>query len=202
MNKLLKDLKIIEKFSQDMRGVFMLSDLKAMFPTENVIIFYRRLAHLEDSNIIKRFTRGIYITEGFDPAVLSQKICANSYISFETVLARELIIGTVPANTIRAVKLGKKKEYKHENFTVTHVGVAKDLFFGFENKDGVNFATKEKAVLDTLYFYSKGLSFYFDIYSDMNLELIDKKVLNGYLTRYKNPKFIKFVENFFKEQNL
>ncbi len=202
MNNILKDLKIIEEFNQDMRGVFTLSDIKAIFPTEDINILYRRLASLEASKIIKRFTREIYVTEHFDLTVVSQKLCANSYISFEAVLARDMIIGTIPNNTIRAIKIGKKREYKFEKFTVTQLGVSNKLFFGFENRSGVNFATKEKAVLDTLYFYNKGLAFYFDIYSDMNLEFIDKKVLNKYLSEYKNPKFVKFVENFLKKRGL
>jgi len=202
MNSLVKDLKIIEKFRKDTRGVFFLSDLLVMLPSENIDLFYRRLRNLEREKIIKRFARGIYVTENFDLAVASQKLCADSYISFEAVLARNLVIGTVPKNTIRAVKIGKKREYKFENFTVSQLGVSKHLFFGFENKDGVNIATREKAVLDTLYFYNKGVTFYFDIYSDMNLEFIDMKVLNEYLARYKNPKFVKFVENILKGYNL
>ena len=201
MNTLLKDVKTIENFSHDMRGVFTLSDIKVIFPVENITTFYRRIANLEASKVIKRFTRGIYVTKNFDFSVASQKICANSYISFETVLARELVIGTVPRNMIRAVKLGKKREYKLESFIITQLGVSKNLFYGFENRNGVNFATKEKAVLDTLYFYNKGYAFYFDIYSDMNVDIIDKKLLKEYLTRYNNPKFIKFVENFLEERS-
>lgn len=202
MNNLLKDIEIVRKFSQELRGVFTLSDLKAMFPVENAVMFYRRLARLESSEIIQRFSRGIYVTEGLDLAVLSQKICANSYVSFETVLARELVIGTVPANMIRAVKLGNSRTYRSDKFSIVQLKIAEDLFFGFENENGVNFATKEKAVVDVLYYYNKGLKFYFDVYSDMNLELIDIKKINEYLARYKNPKFVKFAENIFKGYGL
>lgn len=198
MNKMVEDLKTIEKFSPDMGGVFTLSDIKSLFSFKDINSFYRRLASFEASKVVQRFTRGIYVAERFDLAVASQKICQSSYISFETVLARHLIIGTIPTNTIRAVKIGKKREYKFQNYAISHLGVSKHLFFGFEKINGVNYATKEKALLDTLYFYNKGLPFYFDIYSDIDLSSIDKKTIKKHLAAYKNPKFVKFVKSFLK----
>ena len=60
-------------------------------------------------------------------------------------------------------------------------------------------ATKEKAFLDTLYFYQKGTRFYFDIYSDIDISQLDRSIIFKYLKSYKNPKFIKFVKDYFND---
>lgn len=202
MKRTIEDIGIIDKYNNDMRGVFNLSDLKAMFSSKDLKSFYRRIANLEESKIVRRFARGIYVTKSFDPNVLSQKICEKSYISFETVLAKHLLIGTLPKNQVRAIKVGKKREYKYNELTITHLGISDHLYFGYEKIDGVNFATKEKAILDTLYFHSKALVFYFDIYSDIDLSSIDRKLICEYLKNYKNSKFVKFVNKYFEDNKL
>ncbi|MBF0106652.1 MAG: type IV toxin-antitoxin system AbiEi family antitoxin domain-containing protein [Deltaproteobacteria bacterium] len=192
-------MQIIEKFQEDTQGVFSVSDLKGMLPSKHLNSFYRRVVNLEKAGIIERFTRGIYVTtKGFNLSVVSQKIHPKSYISFESILAQHLIIGTVPKREVKAVKVGKKRDYKTLNGRVLHLGVTPCLFFGFETIKGLNFATKEKALLDTLYFYNKGMSFYFDIYSDIDLSVIDRDILIGYLAQYKNPRFVKFVTEYIK----
>lgn len=202
MINLIGDIKIIEKFREDMRGVFTLSDLKGILPCEHPNTLYRAITNLEKNGILKRLSRGIYVADKFDLPAVSQKICPSSYISFETVLAKHLIIGTVPKYEVKAIKVGKRREYKSDFGNILQLGIARHLYFGFETVGGINFADKEKALLDTLYFYCKGLKFFFDIYSDMNLSVIDRKKINEYLTRYKNPKFLKFVAQFFKTGGL
>jgi len=198
MNTLVQDMQIIEKFQNIVRGVFTLSDLKGMLSSKQLNSFYRRVVNLEKSGVIKRFTRGIYVTKEFDLSVVSQKIYPKSYISFENILAQHLMIGTVPKREVKAIKVGKRRDYKTLNGRVLHLGVDPRLFFGFETINGLNFATKEKALLDTLYFYNKGMSFYFDIYSDIDLSGIDRKTMFSYLAKYKNPKFVKFVTQYIK----
>lgn len=202
MNDFIYYAKIIEEFKEDMRGVFTLSDLKAIFSCKYQNSFYRILKRLEKSGILKRFKRGIYVTNEFDLTALSQKIEPSSYISFESVLAKNLILGTVPKYEIKAVKVGKKREYKSDQANIIHYGVVRHLYFGFSTNEGINFADKEKALLDTLYFYSKGMKLYFDIYSDIDLTKVDISNFKKYLLKYKNPKFIKFVKEYIKSEVL
>jgi hypothetical protein len=49
-------------------------------------------------------------------------------------------------------------------------------------------------VLDTLYFHLRGRRYPFDIYSDIALHKFDKARLRDYVSRYRNPKFVAFVE--------
>lgn len=194
MNELLQLQQKISKYAAAFSGVFTLSDLKNLIAAKNSVHFYRQLKRLEDSQILFSFVRGIYVTPQFKLDVVSQKLCAQSYISLASVLAQNLMIGTVPRNTVYAVKLGKSRTYESRFGTIVHLGLTPKLFFGFHKIQGVNWAEPEKAFLDTLYFYQKGFKLYFNIYDDLNATDLNRKKIMTYLKNYKNPRFKKFVE--------
>ena len=64
---------------------------------------------------------------------------------------------------------------------------------GYEVVDGIRVALPEKAVLDTLYFYRRGIRFSFDIYSDIDYSRLNKSIIDEFLLKYKNPVFIGFA---------
>lgn len=194
MNKTLKNQGKIAKFQKDFAGVFTFSDLKNLIAHSDRIDLYRQIKSLEENDVLLPFTRGIYVCPDFDLATVSQRLCAKSYVSLANVLAADSVIGTVPKNTVYAVKLGRPRIYKSPRGTVIHLSIAPRLFFGFKNRDGVNYADREKAFLDTLYFYQKGLKLYFNVYQDLNAELLDAGKIKKYLKAYKNPRFIEFVK--------
>ena len=68
--------------SSDMRGVFALSDLRNLLQADSRDVFYRGLNELQKADVLTRFSRGFYVTKGFDPLVLSQRLCPASYVSF------------------------------------------------------------------------------------------------------------------------
>lgn len=191
----LEKLRLIEDFAPNLGGVFTLDDLRATFAATSTVSLYRTIKDLENANVLKRFTREIYVTEDHRIDMLSQKLCSNSYISFGNVLAEASIIGTQPKNHIMAVKIGKKRIYENNLETIIQVGISHSLFFGTVNKNGIHYAIPEKAFLDTLYFYLKGYKFFFDIYSDLNLTKLDKNLVQVFLKKYKNPKFKSFVNS-------
>jgi hypothetical protein len=119
----------------------------------------------------------------------------ESYISFTTVLAQSLLVGTSPERRVIAAKIGRTRTYAALGYEIVHVGIAPHLFFGFETRDGVKYADKEKAVLDVLYFHMRGRIFPFDLYSDIRFEELDQRKVERYLERYENPKFIAFAES-------
>ena len=148
---------------------------------------------MEEASIIKLFCRGFYVTSDFDMLVLSQRICADSYVSFGSVLAKNLIIGSIPKYRIQAVKKGQSRSYQNAEYRIEHFGITPELFTGYENIKGVNIATPEKAFLDVLYYYQKGMKFSFDIYTDIDYDALDRKKIKQYLALYKNKKFVSFV---------
>lgn len=184
----------ISRMAPDLRGVFSLSDLRNLFGITSRDAFYRRLKQLEQGGILSRFSKKFYVTPDFDPMVLSQRICVESYISFGNILAKNLLIGSVPKYRLLSVKTGPSRIYDNGTYRIEQLRITKSLFFGYENVEGINMAVPEKAVLDTLYFYKRGRKFSFDIYSDIDYASLDKVTLASFLKRYKNPKFVKFAE--------
>jgi hypothetical protein len=64
----------------------------------------------------------------------------------------------------------------------------------------VNFATPEKAFLDTLCFYQKGWKPSFNIFTDITAARLDRGKIAAYLKRYNNPRFIAFVKGYLKNE--
>lgn len=193
MNTILKITQKLQELSPAQRGVFSVADLKNLIDPINKATLYRTLKQMVDADIIRVFCRSFYITKEFDPQVLSQRICANSYISFGTVLAKNFLIGSVPKYRLLAVKIGQTRIYQNSDYRIEQLSTKPELFTGYENTNGVNIATPEKAFLDTLYYYQKGMKFSFDIYSDIDYDGLDREKLNKYLKIYKNKKYVAFV---------
>ncbi len=193
--KVVADQRILNQLAESQRGVFTTADLQAAFAEPNRAAIWRRIDAQQRIGSIQRFCRGFYVTENFDPAVLSQRLDPESVISFETVLARALVIGVDPKNRIRATQLGRPRTYSALGYQIEHFRLTPSLAFGWKVKDGVKMANTEKAVLDVLYFHLRGVRFAFDIYSDLNLAQVNLSLLREYLPRYRNPKFVAFAKN-------
>jgi len=188
------DAIVLQRLGPSQRGVFSKADVQTAFGERHPAAFARRINVLLGLGILRRFSRGWYVTEDFDLATLSQRLAPSSYVSFSTVLARHLIVGPDPKDRIVAVKTGRPRRYALGDSVIEHVSVNDALLFGFETLDGVRYADAEKAAIDTLYFHLRGRRYPFDIYSDMAVDKLDHARIRRYLGRYSNPKFIAFAE--------
>jgi len=191
--KVVPDSQLIARLRARQRGVFSTADLRTALSDPHPASFVRRVRSLLDYRVLSRFTRGFYVAEPFELAVLSQRIAPNSCISFETVLARHLIIGTSPTRRIVATRVGKPRRYRALGYEIEHLGISAVLRFGSSIEQGVRYVDADRAVLDVLYFHLRGRRHPFDIYSDLDLWKLDEKRLRGYLSRYRNPKFATFA---------
>ena len=191
---IMADAQLLRRLDTEQRGVYAKGDLQTAFGAPHPAGFVRRVRALLDHGILRRFCRGWYVAEEFDLATLSQRLAPESYISFASVLAQNLIIGTNPDRQIVAVKTGRPRRYACDGYVIEHVSVVKELMFGFSDMNGVRYANAEKAALDTLYFHLRGRRVPFDIYSDIALGKLDRARLRGYLSRFRNPKFVTFAE--------
>ena len=192
--KAISDSRLVSRLAVAQAGVFSTADLQTALAEPHPAAFGRRIRVLLEHAVVFRFTRGFYVTEEFELPVLSQRIAPDSCISFETVLARNLVIGTSPNRRVVATKVGRTRRYASRGFEIEHVGISAGLSFSCEPQDGVRYANAEKAVLDVLYFHLRGRRYAFDIYSDMNLSRLDSGRLHEYLKRYRNPKFVAFAQ--------
>ena len=198
MNVILDD-RLLQPLAAAQRGVFSKADLQTALGEKHTAAFARRIRGLEKIGSLRRFARGWYVTPEFDLATLSQRMAPTSYISFGTVLARELLVGTAPERQVMAAKVGKARSYSGLGFEIVHVGVAAHLDFGHSPVAGVAYADAEKAVLDVLYFHLRGRRYVFDIYSDIAFDKLDMKRVRAYLKRYRNPRFVAFAKGLLED---
>ena len=191
MNDLYDLSNLINKYTTELKGVFTINELKTLFNDFNEVALFRKINKLVKKNILSNFCRGFYIAQNFDIEQLSSKINEASYISFGNILAKELIISSIPKYTLMCIKLGKNRVYKYSNYKIIYLSIAQHLFFGFETIKGINYALKEKAFLDTLFF---------NIYQDINIKLLNINLVYSFLKKYKNSKFIIFVKRYIDER--
>ena len=191
--KISEDIHLLQKFESVMSGVFSINDLRNLFNESNNVLLHRRINSLEKSGFLSRFKQGFYVTEHYNLLALACRIYPESYISLGTILAENLLIGSIPAKTVYAVKPGRAKEFTNRDMTFKYMGIQPELIFGIERKNGISRALPEKAFLDTLYFYQKGL-LSFNIYMDIDTSKLDSQKILQWLEKYKNPKFKTFVE--------
>jgi hypothetical protein len=194
MMNAIADVRVVRGLEGPQRGVFSKGDLQTAFREQHPAAFVRRIDALLDNGVLRRFCRGWYVTESFDLATLSQRLAPGSVISFTTVLARHLVVGPSPETSIVAVKTGRPRRHTDGEHLIEHVSITARLLFGFSTIDGVRYADPEKAFLDTLYFHLRGRRYQFDIYSDVAVDTLDHERIRDYLSRYRNPKFVSFVE--------
>ncbi len=190
---LARDPRAVQRVAARQRGVFSKADLQSLLAESHPAAFVRRVRALEDAHTLRRFCRGWYVTEHFDPPTLSQRLAPRSYVSFGNVLAAGLLIGTRPINQVVAAKVGRSRTYTALGYEIVHVSIAPHLDFGHAPVDGVQFADAEKAVLDVLYFHLRGRRYPFDIHSGIAFDKLDRRKLDDYLRRYRNPKFVAFA---------
>lgn len=180
-----------------MGGVFSINDLRNLFNQTNDVLLHREIQNLENEQILRRFRQGFYVTEQLNPELLACRIYPDSYISCGTVLAKNLIIGSIPSKTIYAVKIGRNKEFIGFGFRLHYGGIKPELVFDIITENGIRYASAEKAFVDTLYFYQKGERFSFDPFSDVNMELLNREKVLTILDHYRNPRFVSFVKGLF-----
>jgi predicted transcriptional regulator of viral defense system len=168
-----------------------------LFDESSRIALHAIINKFIDAGMLKRYCREIYTLADFDYAVLSAKIRQNSYISLGSALAAHRLIGTESPFWIYCIVQTKAAEYKGTP-NISYYKLADEHCFGYEpDKRGFLIATPEKAVIDTLYFYLRGKKFYFNVFCDINYNLLNKDSFFDSLTRYRNPKFKTFAEKCF-----
>lgn len=185
------DANKIVKWADDLDGVFTMSDLKVLFAERTEAALYKKLTGLIEEKLLVKVKRGLYVTPTTSLAVISNRINPDSYISTGTVLARNMIIGSVPAYKLQAVKVGRPRIYQFDMGIIEHLSIAPDLFFGFSLCDGLKYASSEKAFIDACYYRYKGRRFSFDLDSDINKEALNPDLISQYLTKY-DERFINF----------
>lgn len=193
----------VEKLGAELGGVFSYTDLFHLIGTGSNLQNIRTIQKLIREQVLFKVRRGFYVTRRPNLWVLACRLKKKSYISMDSVLAKNGLIGTVPQGSVSVVYPGLRRETVDTPFGILRFfSIKKDLLFGISNQlNGVYVADNEKAYLDLLYYRAKGAKFVIDPLHEINLGELDRKKLERYLKKYKNTKFVSFVRGVLNESN-
>ncbi len=201
MKKRISIIPITEKlrgYDSEMGGVYTTADLYNLIGELDLEAKRRTLRRLLREGVLSRVARGTYMSKNPDLGVLASALIPQGYISADNILAKNGLIGTVPAKRMIIVSPKRKRVYSTPYGEIWNLQIQKNLMFGFtEARGGMKLADNEKAFLDLLYYFQKGMRFVVDPYGGIDVWKLNSKKLKKYLKKYKNPKFVKFVENIF-----
>ena len=122
--------RAIEKWANELDGVFTVADLKVALAGSAAATLYRVLAEMVQGGDLIKVKRGIYATPDAALTTISSRIEPKTYLSTGTVLARTAIIGSIPARRVQAVKTGRPRTYRCELGTIEHLSISPRLYFG------------------------------------------------------------------------
>ncbi len=176
--------RAIQRWAEELDGVFTLSDLRVIFGDVGDAALYKRLPGLVDAGTLIKVKRGIYATPDALLVSISNRIDPSAYISMGTVLARCAAIGSVPVRKVQAIKTGRPRRYECGLGVVEHLSITPRLYFGFEPVDGILCATPEKAFLDVCYYAYRNRRFSFDPAGDVNTSDFSRERVAEYLLCY------------------
>ena len=183
---------IILKLYSRPETVFTVDEVCQLFPETAYESVRDRLYYFTKVGKLKRLHQGIYGKKDYNPLELVNKLYKPSYISLETVLAREGVVfqyyETLFAVTYltRTVIVGDIKiqyrQIKPEVLTNME---------GIEHKNGYFIASLERSFCDAVYIYK---NYHFD-----NLGGLDWKKVKSIQGIYKNRAFEKRVDSYYRD---
>lgn len=185
--------EIINLLKEKQISLFSLADFSRLFNINNNNTLYKKIARLEKKKLIKKLIKGKYL---FSFNLVNDFMIANylyqpSYVSLETALSFYGIITGFPYKTT-SITTKKTRSFMIDDKEFQYSQIAPSLFWGYEKKDSFLIAEKEKALLDYLYFFSKGLrSFYRE---EFNLKEINRKKLIDYAGNFKSRKLLAVIK--------
>lgn len=199
MKKVTSDIVIskrISDFSEDLAGIFSTYDLYNTIGSNNPITNQRAIQRQVDAGNLTRVQRGLYVAPKFDLWMLAGQLSKDAYISMDSVLSKNGLIGTLTPRHVSLVGLAPNKTIEFGGFRIDRYSISPELFFGYSYGDTqpIGIADNEKAFLDLLYYHSRGYRFAIDPKREVNLGKLDLRKLETYLRKYRNPKFVRFVE--------
>lgn len=175
------------------KTVLSLKDISLLWGVSNTAATRVRLNYYVRNNDLYHIKKGFYSKDKkYNKLELATKIFTPSYITFETVLAREGLIFQFQNKITVASYLTREIEIDEYPFSFKKIKntVLTDSI-GVNQIDETSIASKERAFLDTIY---NNIEYHFD-----NLRSIDWDRVYVILPIYKNKRMTKVVNKMFKD---
>lgn len=178
------------------KTVFTSKDIALLWQDSNSDAARVRLSYYVRNGDLFRIRRGVYTkNKQYNKLELATRIFTPSYVSFETVLAREGLIFQYQTNIQIASYLGREIEIDGQLYSYKKM---KDTILtnsvGVENFNETSIATKERAFLDTLY---TNTDYQFD-----NVRFLDWDRVHVMIPMYDNKRMVKIVDRLFKQSKI
>src|SRR4030095_15929014 len=154
-------LEKVNSFGPELGGVFSFADLWNLIGLNSSDRVARAVNRLVREKSFLKIRRGVYTNKNPALWVRASRLKEKCYVSMDSVLAKNALIGTLPARSVSVVYGGTGRKTLETAFgSLRYFSIKKDLMFGTTFlKNGVVAADSEKAYLDLLYFYMKGARF-------------------------------------------
>lgn len=188
----MKSTELLKKLDKINKSFYTIGDLEKITGQSRNFL-YVSLNRWVKTGIIKRVARGIYVPFGKDIPILeiASAIYPPNYLSFESALSRYGVLNLVPY-TLTFATTRKTRNYIISDTEVVFRKIKKELFFGYEERGGIYVAFPEKALIDQVYLFMKGMA-------SLNIDEVDlSKLKREELNKYMAP-FPKNVGEFIKK---
>ncbi len=184
----------LESILRSPHTVFTTEDVALLWREDDRAVVTNRLkAYVTDGKLV-RLRRGVYAKDAqYDPLEMATRLYTPSYVSFETVLAREGVIFQYYKTIFVATYLTRAVEVN--NHHVQLIRVKENILnsaAGIDHTSGYATATKERAILDRMY---SGGDYHFD-----NLAGVDWDRIEELVPLYANKRLERAVAKLKKEQ--
>jgi predicted transcriptional regulator of viral defense system len=168
-------------------SVLRLDDLVDRYQVQEIVA-RNALRRYEGRGLVEHVSKKIYINklnQQFSARDLANVLRPDSYISLDSVLAESGVSSQSPA-ILTCVTTGYPKTFKSRSVTIAYRRIAKDLFWGFEERstryNKYRIAEPEKAMLDWIYLNrQEGLPTPVD---ELNLQFLNFQKLREYAGKF------------------
>jgi predicted transcriptional regulator of viral defense system len=199
MNNIPTKGEYMELLLRSPQTIFSTKDVALLWREDNDKVVSDRLRKYANSGKLIRVHHGLYAKDrDYNRLELATRIYTPSYISFETVLAKEGVVFQYYRNIFVASYVSREIEADSQKISFVRM---KDYVLsdgaGIDHKDGIAIATKERAFLDRLYINKE---YYFDNITAINWDKIFE-ILPIYHNKKMEKKIIELFRNY-KEKEL
>lgn len=178
--------------------VITVGELRTLFPKLGNDALMKFLKRLLKKGVLFKVKAGLYATKEASLIDISYKLNSESYLSFDSILAKYGVMGSIPRRHVAWVKVGSPKTFKFDLGIISHNSINSKYYFGYRIVDGIKEATPEKAFIDICYFLSKGKRFSFNISSDIAIKDLDSKLIEECLLAYPE-RFVEYIKKIIKD---
>ena len=164
------------------KAFFTLNDLVKIFNVkeESLKVALNRL--VKNERIIRLRKNAYQLPDKiYNLRKIASQLYEPCYLSFESALNECGILSQIPYSLTFATT-NKSKKIILGSQEIEFRQIKKDLFFGYELQNDIFIASPEKALVDQIYFISRGLSVL--NFKELDLKNVSLKKFNSFIKRY------------------